>query len=262
MRCLARLALLAVIVSATTTSLAVADGRRRHHKDYLTRSGKAEAGARVGATDGCKNRNGVPGCFRELLKCASAFFAAAKIDWRLTDGSLLGAVRSQGKSYPKGDGKFIPWDDDIDVAIDTTRGKGGSSGHFDYDYIIGEFKKFKATANGNRVWFSVDKVAYVDPNKPPGTEQNLRLLHSQCAHCNWAPQKQWLDMVNDEWTTLWETDANRKKIGYSDRFPATDCKLEGVAVKCAKDSKKYLSLWFGSGWTKPTYSKFSGGSWS
>ena len=47
-------------------------------------------------------------CLLEIGKDVIAFFDEEKIDYSLSGGSILGAIRHKG---------FIPWDDDIDLNV-------------------------------------------------------------------------------------------------------------------------------------------------
>ena len=67
----------------------------------------------AGMPDGCNARANIPNCFRELLTCAAAFFKKEIGDhWRLDGGTLIGQQRGTNKGW-------IPWDDDVDVTVDT-----------------------------------------------------------------------------------------------------------------------------------------------
>ena len=86
---------------------------------------------------GCMKRNGPPESFKDLLTCAAAFFKEFKITYRITDGTLIGAERPGSKC--------VPWDDDIDVTLDTS----SNGNKIDYS-IIDKFNNWKNAPSSSR----------------------------------------------------------------------------------------------------------------
>lgn len=195
--------------------------------------------------DGCPNHKSPPPCFKELLGCAAAFFnnrldhsgKAHPVQWRLTDGTLLGQRRHNGH--------FIPWDDDIDVSVDT-RGNGNQ---LDYS-MIESFQTFKKSTHKEKD--ACAKVTHMEKI----SSGNLRLIHKDCIHCNYG-KLQHLDITNDSWSVIHES-GDRKKIGDdpSITYPYKECTLEGIKCSCPNQTDKYLDLYYGQ-WKTPTYSTFN-----
>ena len=109
----------------------------------------------AGMPDGCNARDGIPNCFRELLTCAAAFFKKEIGDnWRLDGGTLIGQQRGSPKGYARG---WIPWDDDVDVTVDTFHMPGQI---LDYNWPT-KFKNAKGYLKddkGNFVCTNVDRI--------------------------------------------------------------------------------------------------------
>merc|ERR1711865_1186659 len=87
-------------------------------------------------------------------------------------------------------------------------------------------------------------------------------IHSDCKHCEWTNEKQWLDIDNDWDVRVTEPDgSDRRKITADQIYPAYNCKLEGVWVKCPKNPWQYLDLYYGKSWKTPMFSEFKNGQW-
>eukprot|EP00947_MAST-08B_sp_MAST-8B-sp1_P004272 g4272.t1 len=211
-------------------------------------AGALAAGAATSMPGGCLKRNGPPEGFKDLLACAAAFFKEFKITYRITDGTLIGAWRPGGK--------FIPWDDDIDVTIDTSNDKNV----FDYS-MVEKFNNWTSYPKESRCG-NVAKMIKVEAKWC--TEKNicnLRLLHKTLKHCNYD-EPQWLDMDNEANIRADEPPwSSRKKITRDHIYPLKACTLEGISTWCPKETDKYLELYYGSNWKTPTYKEYKNGEW-
>ena len=195
---------------------------------------------------GCQRENVNP-CFKSLLQCGVAFLKKHDIPFRLTDGTLLGQHR-EGQYK----GKFLPWDDDIDVSVDTKSWLGTSKQCFQ-DSVIELFNKDKAAHAlpdaCNHGTYEMKKCEV--PQSP-----NLRFFTSACTVCeggkNAQERKQHMDIVDDAKVRLVES-KGRQAIAHETMWPAAKCTLEGVECFCPKDSDKYLLEYYGPLWKEPIY---------
>ena len=239
-------------------------------------------GLRTVMPEGCPTRERPPPCFLELLKCGAWFFEKHAIPYRIDGGTLIGQARS---------GVFIPWDDDIDVAVDTS-----TTGMKLDPQIISAFAAEKAAGTADASCANVTHIEYKSK-----TDENMRMKHNQCKHCNWG-SPQWLDIDNEhcagstgtqppgskfskdpldgsvldstkpsradkekQATTTycdwpWEQ-GNRRKVTYAMLRPTVPCTLEGVQVKCPAKTDEYLKMYYGSDWQSPSYTAFKDGHW-
>jgi hypothetical protein len=119
--------------------------------------------------------------------------------------------------------------------------------------------KFKAEGGQDPACANVAEIAYV--NKDKSDSSNLRMLHKTCKHCHWK-SPQWIDIVNDANNCANEpAGSDRKKITRDIIYPTVPCTLEGVEVRCPKDAKKYLELYYGKTFMTPMYTTFKNGQW-
>lgn len=176
----------------------------------------------------------IPKCEKEnllsMLRWLNRVLTSENVQWMITAGTLLGAVRNQG---------HIPFETDIDIQVrvdQLTKLKKVVNDHIQNDETV--HFHLKSWTWGERLYFSKKNEIHVDiwPYMP-------------------APNNATREVMPGKKEVVWYLVDNEVL------FPLAECEYEGDFYPCLRQQERYLELRYGSEWnipkpkytSKPTY---------
>ena len=181
----------------------------------------------------------------KLLDTWRAFHDACAVDnisYFLVEGSLLGAIRHRG---------FIPWDDDVDVAVDMRDSVR-------LQYALSCLPGYTLRVQSNMYWKFFAEDASEIPLGPPATTLHAKTL-SESQKGNYVlefeptlhvvmryPFVDIFFMTQDDTYTWGVTDYMSKSLAFlsEDIYPLTVAHFEGYLAPVPRLSRKVLHITF------------------